>query len=48
MKQLEIYYNDLNKKAKKEYLNFVEAETEDDLNHEYCPIFILECEPETE
>ena len=42
MKQLEIFYDDLNEEAKKKYLDFAGVEIEEELNCEYCPIAILE------
>ena len=45
-KTFEIYFNDLNAKAQKSYLKFQGVPDESDLNHEICPLAIIECEEE--
>jgi len=44
MKTFEIYFDDLNEEAKAEYLVFVGADYDSDLNHENLPLAIVEVE----
>ena len=46
MSQLEIFFDDLNEEAKKQYLKVMEVGSPDDLNHEYVPIAILDYVPD--
>jgi len=43
---MEIYFDDLNEDAKRRYLEFEKAESEDELNHEILPLCILDREEE--
>ena len=45
---MEIYFDDLNNDAKERLLQFENVATEDELNHEFFPLFILEREEEDE
>ena len=45
-KTFEIYYEDLNSNAQKNYLKFAEVENAEELNHEYIPIAIIEIDTE--
>ena len=45
-KTFEIYFNDLNNDAKKRYLKFTEVPDESDLNHENCPLAIVDLDVE--
>jgi hypothetical protein len=44
MRSFEIYFNNLNEKAQKEYLAFQEVSDPSELNHEVSPIAIVDRE----
>ncbi len=43
-RKFEIYYRDLNAETQQEYLKFVQVQSEDELNHEFIPLAILDRE----
>lgn len=47
-KSFEIYFNDLNEKTQKAYLEFEGVEDESELNHEISPLAIIDREIEEE
>ena len=46
MKSFEIFFNDLNEDAQKEFLKFAGVEDESELNHELAPLAIVDVEEE--
>jgi hypothetical protein len=42
MKTMKLYFDDLKPEVQKEYLKFVDASDEGDLNWQLCPLTILE------